>query len=158
METKKAILIGIIFLLTGAINFAAEAAKPIAPIRTEVQVSTAQRARMKDLTQVLRMATLTPIVNRNDEVICMELSAIHDKMISDILKAKVGDCFSEVRVVRVFKNGTNSLTKNDTHSVLSISDAMALYQALMGASRVEVDLSRKIGKVKEIVALSYVMD
>ena len=140
-------------LSNGFITLQANAAKALAPVRTEIKITPAQRSKLKDISRVLQMATMTPIVNRNDEVICMEISEINDKIISDVLKAKVGDCFSEVRV---FKKEVGGRTKSETYSVLSISDTMALYQALLGAHRVEVDLNRKSGKIKEIVALSYI--
>lgn len=153
--SKHAILVVITLVLSGCVTLSANAAKALPPLRTEIKISKAERAKMKDITQVLQMATMTPIVNRNDEVICMEVSEINDKLISNVLRAKVGDCFSEVRV---FKKEATGGTTSSVHSVLSISDSMALYQALMGATRVDVDLTRKVGKQKEIVALSYIME
>ncbi len=144
------ISIAILCLLNGrALHAAGE--KPLAPKRIEVHISNAERSKLKDLSQSLQMASITPIINDKDEVICMSIGAIHDKRVSQTLKAEVGDRFSDVKV---FKKSTDGKMTSEIVSVLSPSDAMMLYQALVGASRVDVDLKRK----KKIVPMTYLMD
>lgn len=137
------------FVISGQSNAAGE--MPLTAKRIDVHISKADRSKFKDLAQSLQMASITPIINDNDEVICMSIGAIHDKSVSQTLKAEVGDCFSDVKV---FKKSTGGKTTSETVSVLSPSDAMMLYSALVGASRVDVDLKRK----KKIVPMTYLMD
>ena len=48
--------------------------KAIQPLpRTEVRVPAAVKAKMKDLSAVLQMVSITPLVNDSDEVVGMEL-------------------------------------------------------------------------------------
>lgn len=108
--------------------------KPLTEKRVEVRISQTERSKLKDLSQSLQMASITPIINDKDEVICMSIGAVHDKRVTQTLKAEVGDCFSDVKV---FKKSTDGKTTSEIVSVLSPSDAMMLYQALVGASRVD---------------------
>ena len=78
-----------------------------AEARIEIHISPVQRSHFKDLMQTLQMAKITPIINSKDEVICMSIGEIDDKIISDVLKAQVGDCFSDVKIFKKLK-GQNS--------------------------------------------------
>lgn len=119
--------------------------------RTEIHISKAQRARFSDMSQTLQMASITPIINDKDEVICMSIGEIKDKIISDALKAQVGDCFSSVTV---FKKTPSGKITNENISILSVTDTLMLYQSLLGASRVDVDIRRR----KQTLPISYLID
>ncbi len=149
------LVLALSFLFSNTSFANAQTLKSLDHGRTSVKIPAAQRARFKDISQSLRMAELTPIVNANDEVICMEISAIKDKVLETLLKAKVGDCFSQIRV---FKREASGGTSSEVHSVLSLTDAMTLYQELVGANRVDVDFTRKVAGKKTFVLMSYLMD
>lgn len=119
--------------------------------RTEIRVSSEDRMKLKDLTKSLLMVELTPIVNNQDEVLCLEISKINDRLVSDHLKAEVGDCLSEITA---FKKSATGKVVSERVPILSPADAMMVYQKLAGATRVEVDLKRG----KQIVPLAYVLN
>lgn len=116
--------------------------------RIDVFVSKSQRAQFKDLTQSLQMVSLTPIIDRNDEVICLEVSEIKNPVISKELKVKKGDCFSHVVI---FKKNDDGSQSSERHSVLSPAASFVLYPELVEAERIDVDLKRG----KSTVPLSY---
>lgn len=122
-----------------------------AAARTQIHVSTKARNKLKDLSMSLRMVELTPVVNDANEVLCLEISKIHDKLVSDQLKAQVGDCFSEV--VAYKKEATGKVV-SEKLPLLSPKDAMMLYQQLLGAHRIDIDLKRK----KKTVSMTYLID
>lgn len=99
----------------------------------------------------MELAVLTPIVDRNDEVLCMEINTVKDKELSDELQIRSGDCISELKVYRKSKAGR---METENHEVKSPMAAMLLFTALQGADRVDVDVKRK--KVK--VPMTYWID
>lgn len=135
-------------VLAGAMAFAPALALTPVSARTTVTVSKAHRAQLKDLTQALGMVSLTPIINRKDEVICLEVSEIKNPIVSSGLKVKVGDCFSSVVIFKKKSDGTLS---SESHSVLSPTASFSLYPELIDAERVDVDLKRG----KSTVLMSY---
>ena len=92
----------------------------------------------------MELAVLTPIVDRNDEVLCMEINTVKDKELSDELQIRSGDCISELKVYRKNKAGR---METENHEVKSPMAAMLLFTALQGADRVDVDVKRKKVKV-----------
>ncbi len=125
--------------------------KAIQPLpRTEVRVPAAVKAKMKDLSAVLQMVSITPLVNDSDEVVGMELNEISEMDIINVLKAKNGDVIREVRI----SSKVNGKMTTTTHSILSVADVMGMYSSLKGASRADVDIKRG----KKTVPMSYLLD
>ena len=144
-------ILHMILVLNAAIGIAsASAATAVNQRRTEVHLSKAQSARLKDFLQVIQMIELTPLTNDKDEVIAMEISRIDDKLFSDVLKAQVGDRFSSATV---FKKVGSKVT-SDKVSVVDISEIAGLYSSSHEVSRVEIDLKRK----KVILPMTYLID
>lgn len=120
-------------------------------VREEIRVPAAVRRQLYDLAYLLQTVTITPVVDRNDTVLCMEIHPGTASSIRRNLKIEDEDCVSEVFV---FKKALNGKIARTRHSVLSIGDATAAFEALAGATRVEVDLKRK----KQIVFRAYLVD
>ena len=119
-------------------------------VRTEVRIPAKLRDRLKDLSQSLRMVELTPVADANDKVFCQELTKINDPLVRTQLKAEVGDRLSEVVA---FKKDAEGKTVRVVFPILSAADAMMMYQGLLGATRIEIDLKRK----KKTVAMTYII-
>ncbi len=145
---KSQSILTALFLLTFA--GPAHAVKIPDSKRTEVLVSEKLRVKFRQPSELLKMVRLTPILNDADEVTCVEISEIRDPVIKDVLKARVGDCLTEVRIFREERNGMVT----EVYPVLSATDAMLLYKDLHGASRVEIDLQRN----KKTVPMTYVVN
>jgi DNA-directed RNA polymerase subunit H (RpoH/RPB5) len=126
-------------------------AKAVAtPKRTQIKVPTHVRAKMKDLSAVLQMVKLTPLVNDAEEVVGVELNEIAEKDITQVLKAQNGDVVKEVRVFRKSRGKIESTT----YPITSASDVMGMYSALVDASSVQVDLKRG----KQILPMTYILE
>jgi type II secretory pathway component PulC len=125
-------------------------AKATALKRTQINVPARVRAKMKDLSAVLQMVKLTPLVNDAEEVVGVELNEISEKDIIQVLKAQNGDVVKEVRVFRK----TNGKIESNTYPITSASDVMGMYSALLDASSVQVDLKRG----KQIFPMTYVLE
>lgn len=134
-----------------AVSFLHMSHAQAADSRTQIRISAKTRSKLKDLSQSLRMVELTPIVNDENEVVCLEISKILDKTVSEQLKAQTGDCFSEV--VAYKKDAAGKVT-SEKLPLLSPKDAMMLYQQLVGAHRIDIDLKRK----KKPVLMTYLVD
>lgn len=149
----KFVIFPMLLVLNGTSIHAETARTPVKENakRIEVRITKAQRARFKDLSESLGMASMTPIVNDDDEVICMSIGEIKDKIVSQTLLAKVGDCFTDVKI---FKKSATGKMESESISVLSVADSMNLYQSLAGASRVDVDLKRN----HKTVPMTYLID
>jgi hypothetical protein len=149
--TKIALLLSIpIALLLANPAMASKSPELAAAKRTEVRVSEEIRMKFRQPSELLRMVTLTPILDENDEVRCVEIAEIRDPVIKDILKANVGDCLTEVSIYREERNGT----VKEVYPVLSAVDALLLYKDINGASKVEVNLQRK----KQLIPMTYVVN
>lgn len=149
--TKMALLLSIpvtLFLFTPA--FAAKSPSMVSSKRTEVKVSEEIRMKFRQPSELLRMVTLTPIIDENDDVTCVQISEIRDPVIRDVLQARVGDCLTEVSIFRDERNGT----VKEVYPVLSATDAMLLYKDINGASKVEINLQRN----KQTIPMTYVVN
>jgi hypothetical protein len=119
-------------------------------IRTVIRVPSRVRSKMKDLSAVLQMVKLTPLVNDAEEVVGVELNEISEKDIINVLKARNGDVVKEVRVFRK----VDGKVESTTYPVTSAADVMGMYSALLDANSVEVNLKRG----KSILPMTYVLE
>ncbi|CAN5612348.1 hypothetical protein BH10BDE1_BH10BDE1_33780 [soil metagenome] len=149
--TKTTLILSIpMTLLMAATAFGAKTPDPLALKRTEVKVSEEIQLKFRSPSDLLQMVTLTPLVDANDEVTCVQISEIRDPIVHKVLKARVGDCLKEVSI---FREGRDGMIK-EVYPVLSATDALLLYKDLNGASRIEINLQRD----HKTVAMTYVVN